>query len=222
MRAVLFDLGETLIHFDGLPLSWEPFYGAALDNMAAALGRILTETERERGHALLRAANTRRFPRTEEIPFAAILDPLLHGWNADTARAEDAFFAVFQRRVVLFDDAQPALRRLRNAGIATGILTDVPYGQPRRLVARDLGVLADEVPVWQTSGDIGWRKPDPRGFLRLAALLEIPPSGIACVGNEPKDVAAARAAGMEAILIDRDGTLPDLGEHRRIASLDAL
>jgi len=53
-------------------------------------------------------------------------------------------------------------------------------------------------------GDAGWRKPDPRPFLMAAEKLGVGPSSCLFVGDRPDwDLRGARAAGMEAVLIDR-------------------
>ena len=66
--------------------------------------------------------------------------------------------------------------------------------------------LADDLDGVVTSAAVGARKPDPRMF---EAALEV--AGCAAdealhVGDTPtEDVAGARAAGIRALLIDRDG-----------------
>jgi FMN phosphatase YigB (HAD superfamily) len=45
---------------------------------------------------------------------------------------------------------------------------------------------------------------------------------MAYIGDEQKDIAGAKNAGMKAVLIDRNGSLPPFGEDIRIISLYEL
>jgi len=57
-------------------------------------------------------------------------------------------------------------------------------------------------------GEVGWRKPDRRIFEEALSRLQALPGQCLFVGDDPRwDWVGARALGMEAILIDRQGTL---------------
>ena len=67
----------------------------------------------------------------------------------------------------------------------------------------------------------GVRKPDPSIFEAALDLLGVAANEVAMVGDSPEDdVAGARALGMRALLLDRDGRYPDTAE--RIPDLFAL
>lgn len=52
------------------------------------------------------------------------------------------------------------------------------------------------------SADVGWRKPAPRFFAAVAAAMACPPEQILMIGDDAEnDVSAARAAGLQAILV---------------------
>ncbi|UQX87626.1 HAD family hydrolase [Jatrophihabitans telluris] len=54
--------------------------------------------------------------------------------------------------------------------------------------------------------EIGVRKPDPRIYLRACAELDLAPHEVLHVGDDPvEDWAAARQAGLRAVLLDRAG-----------------
>jgi putative hydrolase of the HAD superfamily len=59
MKAVAFDLGDTLVEYEGMPLSWEEHYPAALAQLAAFLGTTVHAPTIEAGCAVLRRYNTR-------------------------------------------------------------------------------------------------------------------------------------------------------------------
>ncbi len=62
-----------------------------------------------------------------------------------------------------------------------------------------------------TSAEVGARKPDPAIFERALALAGVPASTAMHVGDKPADdVAGARNAGIEPVLIVREGgPVPD-------------
>ena len=63
------------------------------------------------------------------------------------------------------------------------------------------------------SSEIGYPKPDSRFFAAAAAQLNLPPDEILLVGDDwTNDILGARAAGWQAIWLDRKGALgPELG-----------
>ena len=141
-RAIGFDLGDTLLFYDGIPLNWAEHYPAALAAVAQACGASPNESERRAAQDILLRYNTRANPRLEEVAAEEIFSLLLQTWKLDPApilsQAIESFFAFFQEQVRAFPDARALLGRLRAQGIRIGVLTDVPYGMPLPLVQRDL------------------------------------------------------------------------------------
>ncbi len=228
MRALVFDLGDTLVEYEGLPLSWVEHYPEALAQLAAFLGAAPDAAQIERGCALLRGFNTRLNPRVHEIPFGRILADLCTAWSVppagDHEGAARAFFSTFRQRLRCFPDSRPALAALRSAGIAIAVLTDVPYGMPRSLVLEDISESGLEglLDLVVTSGEVGQRKPAPAALAAVALRLGLAPGDFAYVGNERKDVTVAKAFGCRAILIDRPGLAPAWGQDETIATLAQL
>jgi putative hydrolase of the HAD superfamily len=72
------------------------------------------------------------------------------------------------------------------------------------------------------SSEIGWRKPAPAFFAAVARAAGLPPGQILYVGDDPEcDHAAARAAGLQAVLLDRraSGYAPGDGCAVRLADI---
>jgi putative hydrolase of the HAD superfamily len=228
IEAWAFDLGDTLVEYEGVPLSWVDHYDEALVQFAVHLGVAPTPSGLAAGRAVLRRYNTRLNPRPDEVPFAIIAGELAASFGRfapiDEVASARAFFRIFRQRLRAFADTRPALSRLRADGRPIGVLTDVPYGMPRELVLDDLrqAELDDLVDVLLTSREAGSRKPAPAALGALAAALAMPPARLAYVGNERKDIDAARAAGCVAILLDRAGDSPAWGQHATIRSLTEL
>jgi HAD superfamily hydrolase (TIGR01549 family) len=116
----------------------------------------------------------------------------------------------------LYEDALPALADLRARGLKIGLVSNG---------ARDLEEFAAhhglEVDAMVGSRAHGRIKPDPSIFVAALAALEARADEAAMVGDSfEDDIEGARALGMRAILLDRDGLRPD--EPERIDTLLAL
>ena len=228
MKVIAFDLGDTLVEYEGVPLSWEAHYPAALAELAAHLKIEPKERHIEDACAVLRRHNTRLHPREHEISFAIVLDQLLRvfesGDGVEELPCATAFFRVFRKKLRCFPDTITALAGLRQRQIKVGVFTDVPYGMPRELVLEDIGATAvgGFFDALLTSRDVGFRKPAPATLLRLAEALSCAACEMTYVGNERKDIEVARACGCQAVLIDRTKHGNDWGQDRTIGSLSEL
>ena len=105
----------------------------------------------------------------------------------------------------LYDDALPVLARLRESGLKIGLVSNT---------SRDLDAFvrhfALEVDAWISSGVHGKVKPSPTIFKACLELLELRAEEAAMIGDSPADdVDGARALGMQAFLVDREGRFPD-------------
>jgi putative hydrolase of the HAD superfamily len=228
MKALAFDLGDTLVEYEGLPLSWEEHYPEALARLGSFLGISPGLAQIEAASAVLRNYNTRIRPREIEVGFCEILKELLCVFQChiepDELRCAEAFFSVFRQRLRCFPDTVSCLSMARSRGQTIGVFTDVPYGMPRELVLNDMNVagIADLVDVLLTSREAGFRKPSRRTLEALSLRLGCTAKEMIYVGNERKDVEAALAFGCEAVLLDRCRRGDDWGQHRTIVSLSRL
>jgi len=232
LGAVGFDLGDTLVAYEGVPLSWQREYPAALAAMGAELDVGLAEDQLARGIEVLLRYNTRVAPRVHEVDDRVLFGELLSALGftvqlpqRDFDRCVDAFFSVFRGRARVVLGAVESVSALLTSGVRVGVLTDVAYAMPRRLVSDDLataglGMLLDST---LTSSDVGFRKPEPHGFLALASRLDTPVRDLVFVGNEPKDVEGAIGAGAQAVLLWREAApVPDWGQLLTVRSLAEL
>jgi HAD superfamily hydrolase (TIGR01509 family) len=120
-----------------------------------------------------------------------------------------------------FAETEEALRRLRDQGLRIVCVSNWDCSLPHVLERLGLAELLDGV---VTSATAGARKPDPRIFAPALELAGCEPGEAIHVGDSNDDVAAAEAAGVEALLIDRSGggggegvltSLLDIGKHLR-------
>jgi len=112
-----------------------------------------------------------------------------------------------------FDDAAPALAVLRDLGLRLVCVSNWDYSLPAVLARCGLGEALDGV---VTSAEAGVRKPDPAIFEPALELAGCTANEALYVGDTPaEDIEGAHAAGIRALLIDRDG-------HGEIDSLEAI
>lgn len=101
----------------------------------------------------------------------------------------------------LFEALQPAgrlwhvARHAREAGIRTGLLSN-SWGMALYPMAR----LAAHLDVLVISGEVGLRKPDPAIYALACERLGMPAGDIVFVDDMPRNVEAARDAGLQAIM----------------------
>ena len=80
-----------------------------------------------------------------------------------------------------------------------GVLSNLTHGPAAHRILEHLE-LAPYFEVILVSGDLGYRKPHPQVFQSLAQALDLPPSAIAFVGDDPRtDVQGAFDAGMRPV-----------------------
>lgn len=103
-----------------------------------------------------------------------------------------------------FPDAEPTVRELAARGYRLGIASNFDERLRGVLNGLPIGRLLE---LYAVSSTIGFRKPSPRFFNAVAESVETSPAEILYVGDDPhNDVAAARAAGMAAMQIDRESS----------------
>jgi HAD superfamily hydrolase (TIGR01549 family) len=160
-----------------------------------------------------------------EIPADGIFGEVVQAWGLPAEWASPmarAFYQYFRANRSIMPDAEEALTSLRGRGFALAVFTDLPTGMPPDLAHEDATVLLPHLDLILTSGDVGYRKPNPTGLLRVARHFGMPSGRIAYVGDEEKDMQAARHAGMAGIRVDRVGRAPAGAETHRVSTLSDL
>jgi len=122
-------------------------------------------------------------------------------------------------RFTAYPDARPALVAARARGQRLVVVSNWDVSLHDVLRALGLASLLDGI---LTSAEIGARKPAPAMFERALALAGASPAQAIHVGDSlEEDVAGARAAGIEPVLVRRDGGDPT-PDVRTITSLAEL
>ena len=180
IRAVVFDVGETLVDETRLWAGWAGYLSVPAPVFHAALEDVIAQ--RQHHH--------RVFDRFRP-----------QGFDLDAARRERAargdtdLFGADD----LYPDALPALAALRAQGFRIGIAANQPAGAEEALASA--GVRAD---FFATSAVWGVAKPAPEFFLKVVEAAGVQAGQIAYVGDRlDNDVLPARQAGMLAVFLQR-------------------
>jgi putative hydrolase of the HAD superfamily len=216
LRAVLFDVDFTLFR-PGPELGPEGYR-----RLGERHGLTL-EPERYEEARLAAVSEVQRHPELvhdEEI-WIAFTEQIMIGMGGGAGCCRDCAVEMVREwerhdNFDLYEDALPVLEELRRHGLLIGLISN---GQ------RDLAEFADHhtLDVDATVGSTahGRIKPHPSIFESALTALDVGAGETVMVGDSPEDdIAGARAVGMRAILVDRDGQYPD--EADRIDTLLAL
>lgn len=120
----------------------------------------------------------------------------------------------------LFPDVRPVLGALREAGYRLGLVTNFDSRIQDVLEALELAPLLDRV---ITSSRAGAAKPDPGIFQAAVEALGTTPQETLHVGDSLEaDWHGAREAGLQALLLDRDGRHARRQGVQTVASLEGI
>lgn len=215
VRAILFDMDNTLLDWSGFSGDWATMEQKHLRNVyayAAEMQRPLA-VEFERFAEIYRqkvidawavARSNLRAPAMRHI--------LQHTLNLLGSRTDDeaiddclrAYAWQGAEGVIPFPDVAAALAALRERGIAIGLITNA--FQPiwmREIELERHGLLQyfQQQDLRLTAADVGYLKPHPRIFQHVLEVLELPPEQVLYVGDNPvADIAGAQGVGMRAVL----------------------
>src|SRR6478672_1709279 len=179
VRAVFFDVGETLVDETRLWQAWADVLAVPRLTLLGVLGGLAT-----------RGADHRE-----------VFTRLAPGADLERAEAEMAARGLFDGFTAedLYPDALPCLHALRGAGFRIGIAGNQPAAAERFLRALDA-----PVDLVASSESWGVAKPAPEFFARLLDASRVSPAELAYVGDRiDNDVVPAAAAGMVAVHVRR-------------------
>ncbi len=179
IRAVVFDVGETLVDETRHWGEWADWLGVPRFTFFGAFGAVI-----ERGW-----------------PHRRVFELVKPGFDdaAESARRRGAGWRYTLEPGDFYPDALPCLRELRAAGFKVGVVGNQPEAAETSLAAMDV-----EADFIASSARWGVEKPDPAFFAKVAQAAGEPANAVAYVGDPPRnDIAPAKAAGMAAVFVRR-------------------
>jgi phosphoglycolate phosphatase len=183
VQAVLFDLDGT--------------FADTAPDLGRALNRLRVEQRLEPlPIAIMRAHASSGARGLLKAGFG--LTPESEGYNALRDRFLDLYAENLCVETRLFDGIPELLVKIRARKLPWGIVTNKGKRFTEPLL-RHLAV--DNLAACVVSGDSTPHiKPDPEPLLLAASLLKLPPADCIYVGDDLRDVQAARAAGMRVVV----------------------
>jgi putative hydrolase of the HAD superfamily len=204
IRAVLFDLGNTLVRYyrgdEFLPILRECVRcaAAAVHDKAPDLDSLF-EKALELNHE---ADNFAVRPLEDRIcklfPACPVTDPIA------MRNVCKSFMTPIFSCARVEDDAVEVLDALRARGLRTAIVSNTPWGSSAELWLEELHrhALLERLDAVTFCVEVGWRKPHPAPFLRTLKKLAIEPCDAVFVGDDPRwDVEGPLRAGIRPILV---------------------
>lgn len=113
-------------------------------------------------------------------------------------RAVEAYFSAFVDNARELPGTAGMLSTLQHR-YRLGVVSNLTHGPAAHQILEHLE-LTPYFEVVLVSGDLGYRKPHPQVFQSLVEALDLPPSSIAFVGDDPRtDVQGSFDAGMQPV-----------------------
>ncbi len=209
IKAVLFDLGGTLLHYDRPGVDFKALEGQGLHRVYHLLrhdGQPLPSPD-----TFVQVMNT-HFQRIAGGGTQGNTDDALRsglatmGIQLDAATWQVCIAALYEPITEIVQPiagVREVMSTLHQAGYRLGLVSNTLW--PAHLHDQHLRIhgLIDFLPVRMYSWQTGWRKPDPAIFRYAAQKTGVVPDETVFVGDRlANDVAGAHAAGMRAILVE--------------------
>lgn len=222
---ILYDLGNTLIYFDG---GWDEVFRQAVE---AAGGRSGLDADRQAAFVKVLAGRLKANYAERELdlierPARGIFTAAFA--DLDLAAGEEmldaviaAFYAVSQRHWIAIPGAERVLAVLRGRGYHQAVLSNAAHDADVQALVDKAG-LREHLDFVLSSAAIGRRKPDPLTFRRAVDSWGVPPSSILMVGDTlSADIRGAGAAGMACVWV-RKYSEDSPGEIRPDAEIETV
>jgi putative hydrolase of the HAD superfamily len=220
-RAVLLDAMGTLLRFeDPAPRLREALRERLGEDVGEERARAAVRAEIAYYRAHLHEGRDPASLAALRESCAAAMRPVL-GRPADGVPAATLTAALMEAiAFTAYPDAAPALRALRDRGIARVVVSNWDASLHERLAETGLADLLDGAVA---SAEVGAAKPDQAIFARGLALAGARPEEAWHVGDTvDADVEGALRAGIRPVLLARDGSPPAPPGVAVLATLDGL
>ncbi len=196
-KAVVFDLGGTLMEYIGMPLNWEEYYDRGIRNVSIRNNLNLSDEEILASVKVLKDYNPRNSGREYEVAPEIIFEDAMSGWpvKPETEKVIDDFFTGIALEAHVFDYAESVIKECKNKGLCVACLTDLPNGMPDRMFRSAIAKIEPLFDFYVSSQTCGFRKPNKKGIEYIADHFGIDVSEILFIGDEKKDEETARNAG---------------------------
>lgn len=205
MKAVVFDLGGTLMQYVGMPYSWVDFYYKGFERMIRKFKVHIPQEVVLKSVQMLKEFNPRVNYREIEYPAEYIFTKILEDWHMEIPIQSciETFWSELQLKAEIYSETIGVLQKLREKGYMIAALTDLPNAMPDEIFKRDISDLIDYFDYYVSSSVAGYRKPNCRGLQMISEKFAIPITDLFLVGDEEKDRETAINANCKFVWIQR-------------------
>lgn len=220
LKAILFDLDDTLIDWRGFSGQWDVFEAPHLryvfDYISQEIhplddpDRYTSEYLRRTRDAWAMARSNLRAPHLGQILVESAAALGVPKDRLDMQRCMEVYRWGQVDGTVVFPDVFEVLPTLRDTGLKFGIVTNAFQPMTLRDAEMRLHGLLDFFPDCRISAaDVGYLKPHPTIFEYALKCLGTTAAETIFVGDNPvADIAGSQAAGLRAVLRVKQPALP--------------
>lgn len=224
IKAVVFDIGGTLMEYRNMPNVWIDYYKTGFEFVREKLGLNISDSDIEKSVEVLKSYNPRVKYREEDIPPEVIFGDACAYWKCpfDLDEVVDVFYRSMGLTPYIYPETVPVLEKLKEEGFIIATLTDVATGMPDELHRSYFPELLPYFDMYVSSLSCGYRKPNPKGLRDISERFDISAEEMIFVGDEEKDIAVAKRFGCKSVLIDRKGRGVRFGQDFTITDSNGL
>lgn len=224
IKAIVFDIGKTLMEYKNMPNVWIEFYRDAFINVRRELNLDISDDDIDLSVDRLKFYNPRvNYREIDYTPKVIFSDVTAH-WKCRFSVSEviDCFFSSLNLTPCIYPETITVLEKLIAENIKIAVLTDVATGMPDELHKSCFKELLPYFDMYVSSVSCGYRKPNPKGLNDIAEEFSVTPDNMIFVGDEEKDIRTAKRFGCASVLIDRYNSNTDFGQDFTIKNLNQL
>ncbi|MDE5741399.1 MAG: HAD family hydrolase [Oscillospiraceae bacterium] len=224
IKAVVFDIGGTLMEYKNMPNVWIDYYKTGFEFVRDKLGLNISDSDIEKSVEVLKSYNPRVRYREEDISPEVIFGNACAHWDCpfDLDNVVDVFYRSMGLMSYIYPETISVLEKLKAQGYIIATLTDVATGMPDKLHKSYFPELIMYFDMYVSSLSCGYRKPNPKGLEDISERFGISPDEIIFVGDEEKDIVVAKRFGCQSVLIDRKGRGEQFRQDYTITDLNGL
>ena len=214
IKAVVFDIGGTLMEYRNMPNVWIDYYKTGFEFVRDKLGLDISESDIAKSIEVLKSYNPKVKYREEDIAPEVIFGEACGHWECPFKLDEviDVFYRSMELTPYIYPETIDVLEMLKLQGYIIAALTDVATGMPDELHKSYFPELMPYFDMYVSSLSCGMRKPNPKGLRDIADRFGISPDEMIFVGDEEKDIEAAKRFGCVSVLIDKKGSGAQFGQ----------
>jgi HAD superfamily hydrolase (TIGR01549 family) len=179
IKAVFFDVGETLVNEERQWGLWADWLGVTRLTFFAAMGAVIAQNQHH----------------------SKVFEIIQPGFDRQAANLERQHAGIPDELQLsdFYSDAIPCLQALKASGYKVGLSGNQPARAEELLTS--YGLPTDYI---ASSSSWGIEKPDPRFFQKILEITNLEPSEVAYVGDRlDNDILPALGVGLKAIFVRR-------------------